>query len=85
MKCLDIGVALCDKEGVMSQRKLTDMEVQAIKDARHPFAAALTELGLMEAFFNRTPEDIDKLITACVEGFRGSMWRQSEVEGKIPF
>ena len=33
----------------------TDMEQQAIKDARRPFAEALTELGLMEHFFDLTP------------------------------
>ncbi len=63
---------------------MTEMEKQAIKDARKFFAEALTELGLMDHFAERTGEEIDQLITAAVDGFQASMQRQSLDDG-IPF
>ena len=82
MRCLDIGAALARRNnGVIDK---TDMEKKAIKDARRFFAEALTELGLMEAFFDRKPEEIDQLIEACVDGFQDSMQSQS-LNGEISF
>lgn len=63
---------------------LTDMERQAIKDARQGFAEALTELGLMAPFHDRTVEEIDRLIEAAIDGFQSSMQRQS-LNGDMPF
>lgn len=55
----------------------TAREAQALKDARRPFAEALTDLGLMELFFHRTAAEIDRLIEAAVTGYVDSMQRQA--------
>ncbi|WP_134727211.1 DUF6511 domain-containing protein [Paracoccus luteus] len=55
----------------------TARERQAIRDARTHFAEALTDLGLMEPFFHRSAEDIDRLIEAAVTGYIDSMQDQA--------
>ncbi|MDR0809870.1 MAG: DUF6511 domain-containing protein [Gemmobacter sp.] len=71
----------------------TAREAQAIRDARRLFAEALTDLGLMAPFFNRTAADIDWLIEAAVTGYVDSMlaqgarkeWTGTAHDDPIPF
>lgn len=56
----------------------TANEAQAIRDARAPFAEALFALGLMEPFFHRSAEEIDRLIEAAVSGYVESLQRQAD-------
>ncbi len=62
----------------------TDMERQAIKDARRFLAEALGELDLLAPFHDRGADDIDRVIEACIDGFQDSMQRQSDA-GVVPF
>ena len=55
----------------------TARETQALKDARPHFAEALTALGLMAPFFDRSAAEIDRLIEAAVTGYVESMQRQA--------
>lgn len=76
MRCLDAGTRLAKENYGMIDK--TAREMQALKDARRPFAEALTELGL-EPFFHRTAAEIDRLIEAAVTGYVDSMQRQAGV------
>jgi hypothetical protein len=71
LRCQGAGAALAGRQGGMIDK--TEMEQQAIKDARRPFAEALIELGLMEHFFDLSAEQIDELIEAAVDGFQQSI------------
>lgn len=82
MRCLNLGSALAMENNGMIDK--TDMEKRAIRDARRFLAETLTEMDLMSPFHDRKPEDIDRIIEACVDGFQDSMLRQSAA-GEIPF
>lgn len=78
MRCLDAGAEIAKRTNGMIDK--TARETLAIKNARRPFAEALTEMGLMEPFFHRTADDIDRLIEAAVTGYVESMQRQAGVK-----
>lgn len=77
MRCLDRGEAIAREANGMIDK--TAREMQALKDARRPFAEAITELGLMPVFHNRPPEHIAQIIEAVVTGYVDSMLRQAGV------
>jgi hypothetical protein len=75
--CADLGIALArENNGVIDK---TARESRALREARRPFAEALTALGLMEPFYSRTAAEIDQLIEAVVTGYVESMQRQAAV------
>ena len=74
MRCLDVGAELAKGNNGMIDKSAR--ETQALKGARRPFAEALTEIGLMEPFFNRSAAEIDRLIEAAVTGYVESMQAQ---------
>ncbi len=78
MRCLDEGSALARENNGMIDK--TAREIAALKEARKPFAEALTEIGLMDAFYHRTAAEIDQLLEAAVTGFVESMQRQGAVK-----
>jgi len=83
-RCQDIGADLATRNYGMIDK--TARETQAIVDARKDFAEALSELGLMAPFFDRTAVEIDQLIEAAVTGYIDSMQAQgarSERDGGI--
>ena len=62
----------------------TELEIQAIKAARRNLAEVLTELGLMAPFHDRSADEIDRIIEACVDGFQAAMRRET-LNDDIPF
>jgi len=74
-RCQDIGADLAQRSYGMIDK--TAREARAIRDARKDFAEALTELGLMAPFFDRTAAEIDQLIEAAVTGYIDSMQTQA--------
>jgi Family of unknown function (DUF6511) len=62
----------------------TEFETRAIKATRATFAEVIEELGLMTAFENRSAVEIDRIIEACVDGFREAMGRVV-LDDDIPF
>jgi hypothetical protein len=82
MRCLNLGSARAMENNGMIDK--TDMEKRAIADARDVLAEVLNEMDLMDPFRERTPQEIDRIIEACVDGFQDSMLRQSN-RGVVPY
>ena len=73
--CFGPGSSLARKANGMIDK--TAMEARAVKEACRALAEALAELGLLEAFRNRSAAEIDRVIEACIDGFQASMRRQA--------
>lgn len=85
MACQTPGSLIAKENDGMIDK--TAREERVLKDARRPFAEALTELGLMDPFYHRSAGDIDRLIEAVVTGYVDSLQRQataSERTGAMP-
>ena len=82
MRCLRAGAAIAKRNHGMIDK--TKLEAQAIKAARRDFAEVLTELGLMPSFHERSADEIDRIIEACVDGFQQAMQRQA-LNDDVPF
>ena len=81
--CLDAGAALAKgNNGVIDK---TEMETQAIKEARRFLAEVLTEMNLMAPFHDRSAAEIDRIIEACIDGFQDAMRRQADAVRNVPF
>jgi hypothetical protein len=82
VRCLRAGAAIAKRNlGMIDKTKL---ETQAIKAARQELAEVLTELGLMPSFHERSADEIDRIIEACVDGFQQAMQRQA-LNDDVPF
>jgi hypothetical protein len=75
MRCLNIGAAIAKRNCGMIDK--TKLEIQAIKAARRNLAEVLIELGLMAHFHDRSAEEIDRIIEACIDGFQHAMRRET--------
>lgn len=71
-------------KGIMPANTITQMEQQAIRDAKIQTAEALTEIGALEAFNSQPAQNMEYLIYKIWLGLRASMKRQSDA-GEIPF
>lgn len=80
--CQNVGAAIAKRNNGMIDK--TDIEIKAIKEARRSFAEVIAELGLMPAFEGRSAVEIDRIIEACVDGFRDAMGRLA-LNDDIPF
>ena len=82
VRCQRAGAAIAKRLNGMIDK--TALETKAIKETRRLFAEVITDLGLMPAFEGRTAAEIDRIIEACVDGFRDAMGRLA-LNDDIPF
>jgi hypothetical protein len=82
LRCLDAGNAIARRSKGLIDK--TDIEARAIKAARRYLAEVLNELGLMAPFRDRSAEEIDRVIEACIDGFQDAM-RRHALNDDIPF
>jgi dihydrodipicolinate synthase/N-acetylneuraminate lyase len=82
LRCLNAGAAITKRNHGMIDKSA--LETKAIKAARRNFAEALVELGLMASFHDRSADEIDRIIEACIDGFQDAMRREA-LNDDIPF
>lgn len=82
MRCLNAGAAIAKRNRGMIDK--SELEIQAIKAARRNLAEVLIELGLMAPFHDRKPEEIDRIVEACIDGFQDAMRREA-LNDDVPF
>lgn len=83
--CSDAALKIVTRcRGIMPDNTITQMEQQAIRDAKQQLFEALTEIGALEAFNEQPPQNIEYMIYKIWQGVRVSMQRQSAA-GEIPF
>jgi hypothetical protein len=74
MACMNRAIELIGADGMIDK---TRHEAEAIKGARRYFGEALREHGMLEAFWNASPEVIDAIIEAAVTGFQETLKRNA--------
>lgn len=84
MACLHGGAAMANGSGEIDKLKLSDMERQAITDARYQLAVVLQKHSILDLFKDFEAATIDEIIEACWRGCRQSMQMQS-AKGQVPF
>lgn len=83
--CSEVALKLVTMgKGIMPANTITQMEQQAIRDAKTQVFEALTEIGAVEAFNDQPAQNMEYLIYKIWTGLRASMKRQSDA-GEIPF
>ena len=83
--CQSVGQRLAELNGgKIEGPMLSDIEQRAIEDARQQFAEALDRQGVLPAFENFKPEQIDDIIRSIIIGFQASVQR-AYGRGEVPF
>ncbi len=83
IECQDAVYRLYLDGGLGMLKTPTEMEKQAISDARQPLYEALVKIGKAEVMDHFTKEDVLTIIEAAWDGVRESMQRQ--IGDEIPF
>lgn len=63
---------------------LTAYERDALRQARGTFAEALEACGVMEPFFEKPAEVIDRIMLAAIEGYRIAMEKKCGFSDEVP-
>lgn len=85
LACSDAALKIVVRcRGTMPANTITQMEQQAIRDAKQQLFEALTEIGALDTFNAQPAQNMEYMIYKIWQGVRLSMQRQSAA-GEIPF